>query len=164
MTALEESVKSRRTSDSTPALKLWVVLARAYGAVAVRASADISRHDLTPAEFGVLEALYHKGPLLLGEVQKKVLISSGGITYVVDRLEKRGLVERRPSLDDRRACFGALTRSGKTLMQRIFPEHEKYLLDVLSGLDEQEQREATELLRKLGRKAAEIDSEAAMPE
>ena len=161
MRASEESVKSRRTSDSTPALKLWVVLARAYGAVAARAGADIWRHELTPAEFGVLEALYHKGPLLLGEVQRKVLISSGGITYVVDQLEKNGLVERQPSPDDRRACFAALTRSGKALMQKIFPEHERYLQEVLSGLNAREQREATELLRKLGRYAAELESEAA---
>ncbi len=164
MRAAEGNVTSRETSDSAAALKLWVVLARAYGSIAARASVDISRHDLTSAEFGVLEALFHKGPLLLGEVQKKVLISSGGITYVVDRLETKELDERRPSPDDRRACFAALTRSGKALMQRIFPEHERYLLDVLSGLGEREQREATELLRKLGRNAAEMEPEAITPE
>ncbi len=151
---------SEATGDGAVALKLWVVLARAYDAVASRAAVDIARHGLTPAEFGVLEALYHKGPLLLGEVQRKVLISSGGITYVVDRLEQKGLVERQPSPNDRRARFAALTRSGKALMRKIFPEHAGHMKDVLSGLNVKEQRAATELLRKLGRYAADMGSGA----
>lgn len=144
-------------------VKLWVVLARAYLSIEDRAAADAARHDLTLAEFGVLEAVYHKGPLLLGEVQRKLLISSGGITYVVDRLEKKGLVERRACPSDRRARYAALTRKGKALIRRAFPEHEAQLERVLSGLSPGEQRRATELLRKLGRHAAGIEVEAATP-
>jgi MarR family transcriptional regulator, 2-MHQ and catechol-resistance regulon repressor len=66
-------------------LELWVVLARAYEAVRRHAVADIARHELTPGEFGVLEALYHGEPLLLGELQQKVLVSSGGVTFLVER-------------------------------------------------------------------------------
>ena len=50
---------------------------------------------LTVTEFAILEALYHKGPLLLGDVQKKILLSSGGVTYTVDRIAEKGFVERR---------------------------------------------------------------------
>src|SRR5687768_2233491 len=110
-------------------LKLWVVLARAYAAVSERAARDVARHELTLAEFAVMEALYHKGPLLLGEVQKKILVSSGGVTYLVDRLEQRGLVERQPCLSDRRARYAALTAEGKSLMVRIFPEHAECILE-----------------------------------
>ena len=143
---------------TSAALKLWVVLARAYLSIEARAAADAGRHGLTLAEFGVLEALYHKGPMLLGEVQRKILISSGGITYVVDQLEQKGLVERRPSPDDRRARYAALTRRGRALIKKIFPEHEEQLERALSGLSSCEQRQATELLRKLGRRAAELDA------
>lgn len=94
------------------ALKLWVVLARAHRAIEEHARIQVARHDLTLPEFGVLEALLHKGPLLLGELQRKILVSSGGITYVVDRLEGKGLVERQPCPDDRRARYVALTASG----------------------------------------------------
>jgi MarR family 2-MHQ and catechol resistance regulon transcriptional repressor len=66
-------------------LELWVVLARAYEAVRRHSVADIARHELTPGEFGVLEALYHGEPLLLGELQQKVLVSSGGVTFLVER-------------------------------------------------------------------------------
>jgi MarR family 2-MHQ and catechol resistance regulon transcriptional repressor len=131
-------------------LKLWVVLARAYAAIEAQAAADIGRHGLTLTEFGILEALYHKGPMLLGEVQRKVLVSSGGITYLVDRLEAQGLVKRQPSPEDRRARYAALTRKGEQLIRRVFPEHARRLTQVLGGLNEGEKREAFALLRKLG--------------
>ena len=131
-------------------LKLWVVLARAHAAIAARAEADIARHGLTLAEFGVLEALYHKGPLLLGELQRKILVTSGGMTWLVNRLEERGLVERRACKEDGRARYAALTRTGRRLIERIFPEHSAALADAASGLTVDEQSEAVELLKKLG--------------
>lgn len=136
------------------ALKLWVVLARAHAAIAGGAAADVSRHGLTITEFGILEALHHKGPMLLGELQRKLLCSSGGITYLVDRLEDQGLVERRSCPSDRRARYVALTPKGQKLIRRIFPEHAQRLSRVLGGLTPSEQRRATDLLRKLGRAAA----------
>jgi MarR family transcriptional regulator, 2-MHQ and catechol-resistance regulon repressor len=136
------------------ALKLWVVLARAYAAVARQVDADIARHGLTTTEFGILEALRHKGPLLLGEIQRKVLVTSGGITYLVDRLVAKGLVRREPSPDDRRARFAVLTPEGQSLIDRIFPEHASFVMRAVTGLDAREQSEAIALLRKLGLAAA----------
>jgi MarR family 2-MHQ and catechol resistance regulon transcriptional repressor len=137
------------------ALKLWVVLSRAAAAVEQHVRADIGRHGLSPAEFGALEALHHKGPMLLGEVKKKILVSSGGITYVIDRLAAKGLVERRDCPDDRRASYAALTPEGEALIGRIFPAHAACLEHALSGLGEEEKERATELLRSLGRAAAD---------
>src|SRR5687767_8550399 len=105
------------------ALKLFVVLSRALNALEEHARADVARHGLTPTEFGILEALYHKGPLLLGEVQKAILVSSGGITYLIDRLVEKGLVERRECTSDRRARYAALTPAGEARIQEIFPVH-----------------------------------------
>ncbi|HEY0305851.1 MAG TPA: MarR family transcriptional regulator [Longimicrobiales bacterium] len=141
--------------EQATALKLWVVLARAYAAVSERAARDVARHGLTLAEFAVMEALYHKGQLLLGEVQKKILVSSGGVTYLVDRLEKRGFVERRMCAEDRRARFAALTAEGHAFMSRIFPEHAECITEVASALTLEEQRQVTRLLRNLGRHAAD---------
>lgn len=138
------------------ALKLWVVLSRAAAAVEAHAVADMARHGLTPAEFGVLEALHHKGPLLLGDVQRRTLVSSGGTTFLVDRLEKRGLVERRLCETDRRARYAALTPAGTALMAEIFPVHAEAIRRAMSGLGLADQRAATDLLRVLGREAAEL--------
>ena len=136
-------------------LKLWVVLARAHAAVARHSEADIARHGLSSAEFGILEALYHKGPLLLGELQRRVLVSSGGTTFLVDRLTEKGLVAREACPDDRRARYAVLTSAGRALMKRIFPEHAAAIAHAVCGLTRDERRAATKLLRSLGRAAAE---------
>jgi MarR family 2-MHQ and catechol resistance regulon transcriptional repressor len=136
------------------AMKLWVVLSRAYLAVAEVSKADIERHDLTPAEFAILEALFHKGPMLLGEVQKKILVSSGGITFLVDRLTGRGLVERLACASDRRARYAVLTKRGQKLMREVFPPHAAAIRDALAGLTRAEQRDLAEQLKRLGKEAA----------
>lgn len=143
------------TADSSLALKLWIILSRAHSAVEAHARADVARHGLTLAEFGILEALFHKGPMLLGEVQRKILVSSGGVTYLMDRLESKGLVERRACPRDRRASYAALTPDGEALIETIFPEHAHALANALAGLHPAEQEEALRLLRRLGLYAAE---------
>ncbi len=139
-------------------LKLWVVLARAYAAVGRQVEDDIARHGLTVTEFGILEALHHKGPLLLGEIQKKVLVTSGGITYLVDRLVAKGLVQRQACPADRRARFAVLTPAGEELIARIFPEHAERIERAMAGLTLRERQEAAALLRRLGLGAAEQDA------
>lgn len=151
------------STDAAPsqatALKLWVVLSRAHAAVERLVEAEVARHGMTAAEFGILEALYHKGPLLLGEIQRKILVSSGGITFLVDRLAAKGLVERKACAEDRRARYAVLTPAGEKLIRRIFPEHAQMLERALGGLDETEQRRATALLRALGQAAAKAGGE-----
>ncbi|HEV7993581.1 MAG TPA: MarR family transcriptional regulator [Gemmatimonadaceae bacterium] len=141
------------------ALKLWVVLARAFDSVAKNVEADVAEYDLTGTEFGILEALYHKGPMLLGEIQRKILVTSGGITYLVDRLVAKGFVKREQCAEDRRARYAVLTPSGQALIRKIFPVHAARIEQSLSGLTMAEQREATALLRKLGLAAAELSAE-----
>ena len=152
---------TERTMDPATdrSLKLFVVLSRAHAAVAAHAQADIARHGLTLTEFAVLEALYHKGPLLLGEVQRKILVTSGGVTYLVDRLAARGLVERQRCPTDRRAYYASLTPEGSALIAEIFPAHAAALDQAMEGLDAAEKDQAIRLLRQLGRHAAEADRE-----
>ena len=140
------------------ALKLWVVLARALSSVQAHLQESVTRHELTLTEFAILEVLYHKGPLLLGEVQRRILVSSGGVTYLVDRLTQKGLVERRDCPQDRRARYAALTPAGEALIERIFPEHAACIEKATSGLSTEQQRTAIELLRSLGRTAETLAS------
>src|SRR5262245_26956661 len=147
-------------------LKLWVVLSRAYGAIQRRLEESLAASGLTEGEFGVLEALLHKGPLLLGELQRKILVSSGGVTYLVDRparpglvarrprLARRGLVRREPCPTDRRAMYAVLTPEGESLIRDIFGTHAGAIQQAEAGLTPEEQAEAIELLRKLGLAAA----------
>ena len=145
-----------RPARADAAVKLWVVLARASGAVARHVEADVTRHNLTGTEFGILEVLHAKGPLLLGEIQRKVLVTSGGITYLVDRLEEKGLVKREQCPNDRRARYAVLTPEGSALIRRIFPDHARAIARAVQGLSAAEKATATKLLRRLGLAAAEL--------
>ena len=144
----------RQDADTAATLKLWVVLNRAHRAITEHARRDIERQGLRPTEFGVLEALYHRGPLMLGEVGERVLLTSGSTTAVVDKLEQRGLLARRTSSEDRRVCYAELTEDGRALVARIFPDHAEVLRGAMAGLTTDEKRIATALLRRLGLHAA----------
>lgn len=139
--------------EHADALKLFTVLYRAHAALQAKSEEEIRRHGLTPAEFAVLEVLYHKGPLLQGEIRDKILVSSGGITYLVDRLGDRGLVERRDCPDDRRARYAALTDEGIRFMAEIFPGHARCLARATEGLSAEQKDEAIRLLKALGKAA-----------
>jgi MarR family 2-MHQ and catechol resistance regulon transcriptional repressor len=139
------------------ALKLWVVLSRAYASIYAHAAAHAAEHGLSLTEFAILEALYHRGRMVLGDIQRRILVSSGGITFLVDRLAEKGLVVRQECLEDRRAKWVALTKEGGRLIREIFPSHARALAMAAGGLTPEEQTEATRLLRTLGLSAADGD-------
>jgi MarR family transcriptional regulator, 2-MHQ and catechol-resistance regulon repressor len=145
---------TRRVTSQERALKLFVVLQRCASAVMGNFHKHADLYDLTLTEFEILEALYHKGPLLLGDVQRKILLSSGGVTYAIDRLADKGLVERRECASDRRARYAALTPKGEGVVSKIFPTIAGHIEETMSVLNGREQDEAIDLLRKLGHRAA----------
>ena len=143
-------------AEQSAALKLWVVLNRAQEAVEELAKRDVERGELSLTEFGVLEALYHKGALSAGEVSKRVLLRSGSLTYVIDKLVERGLIRRRVCETDKRRTFLQLTAAGTAVMRRIWPGHAAVIELATSGLTIAEKRTAARLLKKMGLHAALI--------
>jgi len=132
------------------ALELYIVLARASQWVNAHTDRDIRQHGLNRTEFGVLELLYHKGPQPLQQIGSKVLMSSGNITYVVDKLEKKHFVRRRVSQEDRRLIYAEVTEEGSAFIEQVFPQHREVIQQSVAGLTVEEQKQAVELLRKLG--------------
>ena len=92
---------SAQTALSAP--KLWIVLARCHRALAISLERSIADLRLCLSDFIVLEALLHKGPLTISEIQAKVLLASGSMTAAVDRVESMGLVIRNTTDKDRPA-------------------------------------------------------------
>ena len=137
-------------TDREISLKLWVVLARAFRAMADRLRRDIERHGLTGSEFAVLEALYHKGDLPIGELGDRVLLTSGSMTYVIDKLARRGLLARRRCAQDQRVRYASITPAGRRLLASIFPSHAEEIRRATAGLSAEEKRSATVLLKRLG--------------
>ena len=137
--------------DEERALRLWVSLARCYATMARDTSAKVTEYGLTMPQFGVLEALYHLGPLPLGELADKLLVTGGNITYVMDRLAEQGLVERIRSKQDRRVVLACLTEEGKELVAEVFPDHAAFIRDQMTSLTTEEQDTLRGLLKKLGK-------------
>jgi MarR family 2-MHQ and catechol resistance regulon transcriptional repressor len=140
-------------SEQAAALKLWVVLSRAQEAVAERARLDIQQSELSFTEFAVMEVLFHKGALSAGEVSKRVLLRSGSLTYVIDKLTERGLIKRKICEEDKRRTYLQLTASGNALIRKIWPGHAAAIEDATSGLTLAEKRTAVRLLKKMGLQA-----------
>jgi len=132
------------------ALNAFITLARASEAVAARLQRDLAGKRLTTSQFGVIEALLHLGPLCQGELAGKLLRSGASMTSVVEGLEKRGLVVRQRTEEDKRFVRVALTGKGRRLIQEIFPAHAETVTRLFSLLTEEEQEQLRRLCRKLG--------------
>lgn len=140
----------RESNDQVLALKLFTVLARTHNTLMELDRRDIRRFGLNQTEFAVLELLYHKGPHPLQQIGEKILITSGSITYVVNKLEKKGLLRRNPYEEDRRIIYATLTERGQALMEEIFPLHAETLTKAFQGLTAVEKQVAIELVKKVG--------------
>ena len=94
--------RHRGPIDEVRALNAFIALSRAAGSVETRTHAVMAEAGLTESQFGVLEALYHLGPLCAAELAKKVLRSRGNLTLVIANLERDGLVARTTRAEERR--------------------------------------------------------------
>lgn len=136
--------------DIKQSLKLFIVLSRAHKAITEQTNHFFQAHGINPTEFAVLELLYHKGKQPLQKIGGKILLASGSITYVIDKLEKRGFITRVNCPTDRRVTYAEISADGKEFMGKIFPEHEQNLHELTNALSPEEKDQAIELMKKLG--------------
>ena len=138
------------TESEKLALDTFIKLSRAAEATSQRINDHLRRYDLTTSQFGVLEALYHLGPLQTGQLGEKILKSSGNMTMVVDNLVRRALVRRQRREEDRRCVEIHLTDVGGELVESILPAHVSGVEATISILTVEEQVQLGTLCRKLG--------------
>lgn len=142
--------ENRNELEEEVSLKLFVVLNRALESIKRRVEEDIRCLGLNPTEFAVLELIYNKGEQPIQKIGEKVLIASSSITYVVDKLEKKKLLRRKPCPKDRRVTFASITPAGTDLMNDVFPKHQQAINEICAGLDLEEKEVMIEQLKKLG--------------
>src|ERR1700754_4516547 len=147
-----KNAKANKTDDLS-GIHLWLVLWKASRAVEEQAQRSIARFGMVMSDFGVLEALLHRGPLNPKQLGAKVLLTSGSVTAAVDRLAARGLVRREEDAQDRRACIVQLTAAGRRLIERAFAQHRTEMEEPLEGFSIDERKVLLPLLRRLGRTA-----------
>lgn len=135
---------------------VFLVLWKAARAVEAYAENSVSQLEMCGSDFAVLEALLHKGPLPVNEIGKKVLLTSGSITSAVDRLEHKGLVQRRAHNTDRRAKIVHLTKDGKKLITALYAGHAADMEQLASAsLTKKDRETLIRLLKQIGYEAAE---------
>jgi MarR family transcriptional regulator, 2-MHQ and catechol-resistance regulon repressor len=144
-----------KNGDRITAPRLWVVIFKSHRALSLLAEQSIANTGLCLTDFAALEALLHKGPLTITDIQDKVRLASGSMTAAVDRLEKLGLVVRKSSPSDRRARVVELTAKGQRLAASSFERHAKDLEALMSALSEKEKAQLYISIKKLGLLAAE---------
>ena len=140
-----------KTAADTSGVHLWLVLWKAFRAMEAQAGRSIAGLGLCQSDFGVMEALLHKGPLPVKALGEKVLLTSGSMTAAIDRLERRGWVARGDDPQDRRSRIVRLTPEGRKTIQALFRTHERDMEQAASRLSRIERLELMRLLRKLGR-------------
>jgi MarR family 2-MHQ and catechol resistance regulon transcriptional repressor len=137
------------------ALDALIKLVRCTSSLQARLEVGMREEGFTPTQFGVLEALLHLGPLEPCELGPKLLTSRPNVVLLVDQLEERGLVRRKPVEGDRRRVRIELTPAGSRAIHRAFQKHVRRAVEELSALSAAEQELLGQLCKRLGRPSAE---------
>jgi len=140
--------------DTPDTSHVWLVMMKAMRALTRYASAGIEGTGLGLSDFGVLEALLHKGPLPVNTIGPIVDLTPGSISIAVDRLFAKGLVTRVESTEDRRVRIIGLTSRGKDLIVPAFRKHSGQMKRVFAELGAEELRALELALKKVGKRAA----------
>jgi MarR family 2-MHQ and catechol resistance regulon transcriptional repressor len=138
------------SDEEERALNAYIRFTRAFETISREISETFRARDLTSGQFGVLETVYHLGPMYQGQLGEKLLQSKGNISTIVSNLVDRGLVERRRDQEDRRYIKIHLTDEGKELIKDLFPTHVERIQATFDALDDDEVEELGRLCRKLG--------------
>jgi MarR family transcriptional regulator, 2-MHQ and catechol-resistance regulon repressor len=110
---------------------------------------DMTKNNLNITEFSVLEVLFHKGKQTIQQIGNSILVSSGSMTYVVDKLEQKSLLKRHACPEDRRVIHVTLTGDGSELMKKIMLKHEEFVDHTFNSLNGNELDNLVRLLEKV---------------
>lgn len=135
-----------------PNAKILIGLSRNVHRMHRETSHLLAEYDLTLSQFGVLEVLYSKGSLRVGEVQDKILSSTGTMPTILKNLEQRQFIQKAPDPTDGRATRLQLLPKGEKLVQAILPKNLEKIQTYCSRLSETEKEKLIQLLKKLGGK------------
>ena len=130
----------------------FLVLMQTSKAIQERIRMEMMKNKLNITEFSVLEVLYQKGKQTIQQIGHSILISSGSMTYVIDKLEKKGLLKRNACPDDRRAIHVTLTDDGMDLMEKMMPKHQELVDYMFGSLNDDETETIVKLLNKVSKR------------
>lgn len=125
-----------------------IVFRKAERAIALREGSAIRACGLTVSQFGLLEPLYSKGDMCVGELIQKTLATSGNMTVIIKNAEKNGWIRRYPDPKDARSFRLTLTERGREQIEKALPKHIENIGRILSVLTDEDKQDLIRILRK----------------
>lgn len=142
-TKFKGGVKAKR------ALNAYICMSRAFDSINSRMNTEFHQ-GITASQFSLMESLYHLGPMTPSELAKKMLMSGGNITFVINNLVKRGWIDRKQSSKDRRSSLIRLKREGAKRVEEYLPSYVENITSAMQSLTISEQKHLHQLCKKLG--------------
>lgn len=131
-------------------LSVYIGLSRTINSINRATNKLYLKYGLTSGQFAVLEVLYHKGDFSIGDVQKKILSTSGTIPIIIRNLITEGHISKTTDEKDKRMTILHITDKGRKLMDTVYPENEAVILAMMSVWEPQEQEQLLKYLHKFG--------------
>lgn len=131
-------------------MKILIALHRTINKIDKKTIKLANNTGLTFGQFMVLEALYSKGDMSIGEVMDKILSSVGTISVIVKNLEKAGYVEKIPYEEDKRVTMLHLTDDGRGVIEKVIPRNNDMIVDSFLMLTDDEKESLLLILKKVG--------------
>ncbi|MGJ7921662.1 MarR family winged helix-turn-helix transcriptional regulator [Neobacillus sp. LXY-4] len=129
--------------------KPFLALMQTTKAIQDRIRLEMAKNNISITEFSVLEVLYLKGKQTIQQIGNSILISSGSMTYVIDKLEQKGYLNRNACREDRRVIHITLSDLGLQLMETIMPIHQDLVNNMFASLNYEEEQSFVKLLKKV---------------
>jgi DNA-binding MarR family transcriptional regulator len=131
-----ETKVSERPDDHKSELRLWLRLFTCKMLVESEVRRRLrEKFDLTLPRFDLMAQLDRApGGMTLGELSKRMMVSNGNVTGLVDRLEAQGLIQRRPAPKDRRSQFVSLTAEGRKSFRAVARANADWMAEIFADL------------------------------
>lgn len=142
--------------EQDPRIKAFTVFIKSSQSVQKLIKQDFLKKDINLNEYAVMELLYHKGDQPIQAIGRRILLGTGSITYVIDKLEDKGFLYRRPCPKDRRKMFACITESGKGYMDTRVVEQEGLINSIFDEWNDDEVEDAINLLKRIDTRAESL--------
>jgi MarR family 2-MHQ and catechol resistance regulon transcriptional repressor len=136
--------------------KALTILLKASKNVESYLGQDMASYGINPTEFVTLEILLNKGPQSIQSISERILMANSSLTYVIDSLLSKKLINKEVNTKDKRAFKIALTEQGLKLITKLFKKHEVTIQNLFAVLTEEELKSLSLSLKKVGLKAKEL--------
>lgn len=130
-------------------LRSYIGISRLKNEIDAKSNKLVKEYGLSLPQFAVMEALYHKKDMSVGQVREKILSSSGTMPVIIRNLKKKSYLISYKDKDDKRREILSLTNEGKKLIEEIFPKNKKIIEKSFENLSRDEIKDFVKMLKKL---------------